>query len=153
MKKYSVTKTGDVINEHGKVLRLNLNKKGYLSVCLCFDGIKSTYLVHRLVSQTHIPNQFNLPMVNHKNGIKTDNRVENLEWCSAQHNTDHARKTGLIKDVGEDNPMAKLTEQQVREIRAKYVPRKYPTRKLSKEYNISQSVVMDVIHRRIWTHI
>lgn len=72
----------------GKLLKLTVNKQGYCVVCLYDASIKKAklYKVHRLVAETFIPNVENKPMIDHINTIKTDNRVENLRWCSQKEN-------------------------------------------------------------------
>lgn len=100
---YAVTRDGQVYSlKSNRFLSLNMNHKGYPSVGL-YDGTKvHTKLVHRLVALAFIPNPENKPTVNHKNGIKTDNSVENLEWMTYSEQIIHANASGL-RDNSEIN--------------------------------------------------
>ena len=90
---YSVSSNGDILRKSSNRLRrLNPDKDGYLLVILSQNNTKRTLKVHRLVAQAFIPNPNNLPQVNHKNGIKSDNRVENLEWCDGKYNVNYSHK-------------------------------------------------------------
>lgn len=82
------------VNQY-KILGTKVNKFGYKEVALSKDGVTKTVLLHRLIAKHFIENPDNLPCVNHKNGIKTDNRLENLEWVTRSQNTKHAYVNNL----------------------------------------------------------
>lgn len=110
-----------LLNE--KIISTKLDKDGYNLVTLYKDKEQYTFRVHRLVAKTFLLNtNLNKIQVNHKNGIKSDNRVENLEWVTPKENIIHSIKTGLKKNFktsnhnGENNPNSKLTKNEVIEI-------------------------------------
>ena len=85
-------------NNKVKVLKAQHHYKGYLFVTLLKNGISKKYKVHRLVAQAFIPNPNNYPQVNHKDEVKDNNVVENLEWCTASYNNTYNNKA---KKIGE----------------------------------------------------
>ena len=100
--KYMVSNLGRVkslnYSNTGKegILNARDNGKGYLRVILWKDGKDKKYRINRLVAQAFIPNPDNLPEVNHKDEDKTNNRVENLEWCSRQYNVEYSQGKAVI---------------------------------------------------------
>lgn len=84
---YEVSNEGNIRNKNtGRILKPNKIHKGYLQVILCKDGERKPALVHRLVAQAFIPNPNHYPQVNHIDENKSNNNVENLEWCINQYN-------------------------------------------------------------------
>lgn len=150
--------TGSIFMKRERILKIRPGTafNGYTSIGLTdLTGSQDGHFIHRIVAKTFIPNPENKPFVNHKNGIKTDNRVENLEWCTRSENTVHAVLTGLLPvKRGIDCYFNKLTEQQVMEIRSRYSNGE-STWKIfhSKDYQISYTNIKDIVARRIWTHI
>ena len=119
---YYITDIGTVYSRNHdrsgriKQLKTTTNRVGYKVVNLIKNGVWKTKSVHRLVAETFIPNPENKPQVNHKNGIKTDNRVENLEWVTNQENQTHSwtileRIGSMTGKFGKDNPGSKIIQQ------------------------------------------
>lgn len=72
-----------------RILTPRINDKGYLRVALSKDDVSKDFFIHRLVAMAFIPNPNNYPIINHMNEVKTDNRVENLEWCTHKYNVNY----------------------------------------------------------------
>lgn len=94
---YEVTCSGEVINtKTGRVLKHCKDSNGYLCVNLSENGKKKKFLIHRLVAQAFIPNPDNLPEVNHKDEDKTNNYVDNLEWCTHEYNINYGTRNKRV---------------------------------------------------------
>ena len=154
---YKVSNYGRVMQWRKRlVLKQSTNKDGYKCVRLAGQ----TYRVHRLVAMAFIPNPENKPQVNHIDGNKQNNNLNNLEWVTNQENVQHAFKIGLEKaHYGEEHGMAKLTNEDVLTIRKLYAGgitdfnNKYSQRELAKMYGVKQSTIWGILHRKNWSHI
>lgn len=134
---------------NGKVLKPSINYDGYKHVVLSKDSIRKSFDVHRLVAETFIDKTD--VIVNHKDGNKLNNNVENLEWMSHQSNMTHAKENGLLS-LGEKNGRSKLKEKDVISIREKYSDGKTIT-SLAKDFNISKTTIHDLIVYRTWKYL
>jgi hypothetical protein len=126
-----------------------INLNGYLIVNLYKDKINKQYYIHRLVCLNFLDNPENKKEVNHINGLKTNNRLENLEWVTPKENTIHAVDTGLKDDRGSKHSKSKLTEKEVLEIRSSNLTLK----ELGKNYEVSFSIISRIKRRKMWKHI
>lgn len=138
-KNYAVDHQGNVYSlRRNKRLTPKNNWDGYLRVQL-WDHQKCRYVsIHRLVAMAFIPNPENKPFINHKNGIKTDNRVENLEWCTQKENIKHALDNGLSKKCPKNwKVLSKPVEQWT--VDGKYV-KTFPSQmEIERELGISHT--------------
>ncbi len=153
---YEISNLGRLRNvKTNKVLKVNQTGKGYLGVCVSL-GSRNNYKmikIHRAVAETFIPNPNNLPQVNHKDGNKINNRVDNLEWCDNKYNTIHAIDLGLKTFLRkEKHPCSKLTEQDVGFILEHYKPRdpNYGTRGLARRFNVHHETIRQVLNKETW---
>lgn len=147
------------ISNNGRVLSLSFNKTqvakimapqtdryGYTRVGLCGRGKQKYCLVHRLVAEAFISNTSNLAVVNHIDGVKTNNEVSNLEWTTSVKNSNHAKTAGLYR-TGNTHPMAKLSWDDVTKIRNNTT---LSGPKLALKFGVSSSVIYSILSGKTW---
>ena len=117
----------------GKILSFLLQKNGYAKVMLSKENTVKNADLHRLVAETFIANPNNKTTVNHKDGNKENNKIDNLEWATQKENNNHAAANGL------NLFLKKLSVDQIKKMRKEYIPysRKFGAVALSKKYNCS----------------
>ena len=139
-----------------KILNPSLDKDGYLRTALTKEGKKYMKPIHRLVALNFITNTNKKPCVNHKNGIKTDNRIENLEWCTHSENVKHAYASGLKKKssyCGEGNSSSKVTEEQVIAMREEFKQGNISYKELAIKYGVKQNTIGYIITKKTWKYV
>lgn len=116
---YAITKDGRVYSyKRHRFIKPIHDKHGYLDIWLWNNNKSIHKQVHRLIGSCYIPNPNKLDQINHVNGIKDDNRIENLEWCTPLQNTTHAWRTGLCESTRQRR--CSLSNNQVLLIRKLY---------------------------------
>jgi len=123
-----------------KFLKTHISKTGYFIVDLKLNSNRVTFKVHRLIAIHFIPKINGKDYVNHINGVKTDNSIINLEWCTISENNKHAIEIGLKNDKGYNNSRSKLTKENLLEIRNSNLKIK----DLAVKYNVNYSTILRV---------
>lgn len=144
---------GHKIIRKERFLKLHKSDKGYFRIKINVGDYVKTVLVHRLVAEAFVPNPENKPHVNHMNSTPTDNRVENLEWCTHAENMKHSYVNGRREHLdfrGEKSPVAKLNWRNVRKIRKMYGKNGYTSRSLGKKFGVDQAMILNIVHNRNW---
>lgn len=156
------------VNNHGEIYSLISNRilkqflrgsredNKYFVVDLHKDKNGKTISVHRIVAEAFIPNVDNLPCVNHKDGNKYNNNVNNLEWCTYSMNNYHALESGLkVISSGTKSKLSKLTYDDVVEIKKCLIlgDPNYGTRPLSRKYGVDHNVIMDIYNNVKYTNV
>lgn len=143
---YIITKNGEIINKHNNhKVKPQKNAKGYLRVSI---GGKRLF-VHRLVAETYIPNPCNKSQVNHKDGNKENNCIDNLEWVTNQENRNHAVENNL-QICGSKCSWAKLNENDVIYILNN---KKIPSVELAKKFNVSSHTIRNIKNGKTWKQL
>jgi len=173
--KYSISNLGRVkkdnsyVGLNGKFVKNEKLMKprislGYPSVTVSNNNFKKSFLIHRLLAIYYIPNPENKPCVNHKNGIRHDHRLINLEWCTYSENTLHAFATGLktiseelrvqnrLRIQGSKNKFSKINEEDVCVIRDLH-KKKLSTKEIGTLYGITATNVNYIVSRKTWKHV
>lgn len=157
-------KNGRKLKVVPKMLSIIIGKVGYPVTSLTKNGKSKTCTIHRIIAEAFIPNPENKRTVNHIDGDKTNNDLENLEWATHQENYRHAIRTGLFKPAssnlngkvqGENNYAAKLTESDVRFIRSNTVNfgGNISRREMAHRFGVGITTIANILYRRSWKHV
>ena len=145
---YQVSNYGRIKNRK-RLLSPYPTQFGYFGINLVKCGHKKGFKVHRLVALSFLEYNEGREFVNHKDGNKINNSVENLEWVTKSENTKHAYDNGLKFSMrGEKHPMSKLTREQVVEIRK--IGKTKLLREIASDYGVGTSMVWYIINNKNW---
>lgn len=147
---YWVSSTGRVKNFSGKILKQCNHSHGYLQISLRQSMKNKTHAIHRLVLSSFVKKPDGMA-VNHKDGNKKNNTLENLEWVTYKQNSTHAYSMGLSDAIGENVNTAVLTERQVKEIRRR--AKSCSIIGMAKEYGVDRTTIGRIINGKSWKHL
>lgn len=151
---YLLYENGIVYSLKKKINLKPLNhKNGYLYYDLRHNKIRKLYYIHKLIADHFIENPQLKPMVNHIDGNKKNNSINNLEWVTSKENVNHAVKMGLMNFRGEKHPMSKLKIDQVNEIRNLLKEGKFTQNKIASMYNVTRGCIQGIQRNKNWNNL
>ncbi len=133
-----------------RILKSCKDSSGYFGVPLIKDKHRF-YRIGKLIVQHFISNPQNKPCVNHVDGNKQNDKIDNLEWCTYAENNKHAYKTGLKSNKGEKQSHHLLTEKEIRQIRS--LKNRLSQKEIAMQYNVDASTISNIMTRKNWTHL
>jgi hypothetical protein len=152
---YFVNEDGEVFRKWSygyKKLKSYVDDDGYNRISLFINKKVIAKRIHRIVAEVYLPNQLNLPEVNHKDTNKMNNNISNLEWITHQQNIEHAFHNNLYVK-GSKKWNSKLTEEDVLWVRKNHIPKhfQFSAKSLSIKFNVSAATIHKIIHNKTWT--
>lgn len=154
--RYFIDEDGNLYTDYGKKkMNDSVQYKGYIRNGLSLaNNVNKHFFRHRLVLSAYNPvEKMEELQVNHIDGNKLNNKIDNLEWCSCKENIQHACENNLRAHfIGESNPYHKLTEQEVLEI-IEDLKNHIPYSELTKTYNCSKSTISSIKNHRNWSYL
>lgn len=149
---YKINVIGTILNKKNFPITSRLHKTGYLVVAIVKKkgGVGYNQLVHRLVALTFLPNVLNCSDVNHIDGNKLNNNIDNLEWCTRKENIKHSYEIGLAKK-GSDRANSKLNDCDIVNIRL--MAKTTAIKEIATLFNISRQNTKRIVELKRWKHI
>ena len=149
---YLVFEDGVVLNQNtGRELKPDKTNRGYYRITVCKDNKTKRFSLHRLVAELFIPNPNQLETVNHNDGNKKNNSINNLEWMSQDDNQEHAVVTGLCPS-GEQNGNSKWKENTIHEV-CKLIEQGLTRGPILKATGVTKSTFDDIRRRKTWVKV
>jgi predicted DNA-binding protein YlxM (UPF0122 family) len=135
-----------------KRIATTISNKGYVRFRICVNGKSKNLSLHRIVAETFIPNPENKPEVNHIDGNKLNNTVENLEWNTRKENADHAYRTGLF-GKNEDFSKSTITNKKCHKICELIQDTDIPLNEIANITKCNKKIVYDIFCKKTWKEI
>lgn len=158
--KFEISNKGNLRNAiTGTVYKQTINKDtGYYGVCVSINGRnnKKLFKIHRAVAETFIPNLEHKPTINHIDGNKLNNNVNNLEWTTYSENTKHAINNGLIVPLkGTEKSQARFSKDEVKYIRENYIPKdkRFGCCALAQKFGVHHSAISNIINYKSYLDV
>lgn len=148
--RFEISQSGIIRNAKTKAIKSQyVSSAGYYMISISKKNKSKPHRVHRLLANNFIENIEKLKEVNHKDGNKLNNKLNNLEWVSHFGNMQHAFSTGLANNTGTKNGMAKLDNEKVIEIK-NLLKQGISQYKIAKMYNVSRSAILKINLNKTW---
>ncbi len=148
--RYEISKCGIIrVVKTKKIKSQYIGSTGYYMVSFSYNSKSKPKRVHRLIAATYINNIYNYKSINHIDGDKLNNSINNLEWCTHLQNMQHAFKTGLANNTGVNNGMAKLNNEKVFKIKS-LLQTGLSQQKIADKFNVSRSCILKIHLKKTW---
>lgn len=148
----SLPRSGSGGREYEKILSGGICS-GYLALTLCNKGKSKRVQIHRMVAEAFLPNIEGKLQVNHINGVKTDNRLENLEWVTPSENILHGLSLGIMNTAkGEQKKNSKFKNSEVSEIKIMLREGVLGT-VIANKFGVHKSIIYSIKSGKTWKHV